>query len=186
MKKTKILFLVLLSLCAWVCERPSSSSSETNDASTSSAATKVLSNPVAVSRSATQNHLSMKIDGVPWQADSEIFGAFHPKGYNNAILIAGSKGPNNAAEQNFNINLYNAVGPGEYKIKNGNPDNSVAQLANLTTDRFMYGSVMGFEMRVSIGEGASSGIVNATFEGELTGNQGDKIKITDGRFSYHE
>ena len=34
------------------------------------------------------NSLSMKINGVEWKADHNIFGAFHPKGYNRVVITA--------------------------------------------------------------------------------------------------
>ena len=133
------------------------------------------------------NRLSMKINGVEWKADNKIFGAFHPKGYNKAIIIAGSKGPKNKDEQPFNINLYNVDGPGTYQIQTGNPDLNVAQLANLSPQNYLYGSMMGFNLKVVITK-ASTGPdeIEATFEGEMTGNAGDVLKITEGSFYYHE
>ena len=133
------------------------------------------------------NALTMKINGVEWKADNSIFGAFHPKGYNKAIIISGSKGPKNKDEQPFNINLYNVDGPGTYQIQAGNADLNVAQLANLSPQNYLYGSMMGFNLKVVITK-ASTGPdeIEATFEGELTGNAGDVLKITEGKFYYHE
>ncbi|CAN5799112.1 hypothetical protein BH11VER1_BH11VER1_02450 [soil metagenome] len=133
------------------------------------------------------NQLSMRLNGVEWIADHNLFGAFHPVGFNKAILIAGSKGPKDKSEQAFNINLYNADGPGTYQIKSGNADLSVAQMANLSPENFMYGSMMGFDLTVKVLQ-ASKGdkVIEAHFEGTVTGNAGDTIKVTDGRFIYHE
>lgn len=135
----------------------------------------------------TGNYLSMKINGVEWKADNDIFGAFHPKGYNKAIIISGSKGPKNKDEQTFNINLYNTNGPGTFNIQTGNPDLNVVQLGNLTPANFMYGNVMGFDMKVKVTK-ASTGPdeIEATFEGTLNGNAGDVLKVTEGKFYYHE
>ena len=144
--------------------------------------------PATVTETSTAgNMLSMKINGVEWKADNEIFGAFHPKGYNKAIIISGSKGPKNKDEQPFNINLYNVDGPGTYQIQAGNTDLNVAQLANLSPQNYLYGSMMGFNLKVVITK-ASTGpdVVEATFEGEMTGNAGDVLKITEGKFYYHE
>jgi len=136
---------------------------------------------------ATQNHLSFKINGVEWQADSEIFGAFHPKGYNKAILISGSKGGNDKNEQDFSLILYNTAGPGVFDITNGNKDNNVIQLANMSPVNFMYGSMIGFNMKINVTAASENPtIIEATFEGELTGNAGDALKITDGKFQYHD
>lgn len=137
--------------------------------------------------SSSGNHLSMKINGVEWRADNEITGSFHPEGYNKAIIIAGSKGVNNKDEQAFTINLYNTNGPGVFDIKDGNTDKNVVQLTNVSPEHFMYGSMMGFSMKVTVTKASSNPtVVEASFEGELTGNASDKIKITDGKFYYHE
>jgi len=137
--------------------------------------------------SSSGNFLTMKINGKEWKADSEIFAAFHPEGYNNAILIAGSKGPKDKNEQAFNLNLYKTTGPGIFQFANGNAENSVIQLANLSEEHFMYGSMMGFTVKVNVTKASKNPtIVEATFEGELTGNASDKIVITEGKFYYHE
>ena len=133
------------------------------------------------------NYLSMKINGVEWKADHNIFGAFHPKGYNKVVMISGSKGPKDKNEQPFNINIYNADGPGTFQFQDGNSDFSVAQLANVSLENFMYGSMMGFTMKVNLTKASSyPDVVEATFEGELKGNAGDVLKITEGKFYYHE
>jgi hypothetical protein len=135
----------------------------------------------------TSNSLSMKINGKEWKADAEIFGAFHPEGYNKAIIIAGSKGPKDKNEQAFNINLYNTNGPDVFTIKNGNTDNNVIQLANLSQQNYLYGSMMGFNVKINITKASKNPtIIEATFEGELTGNASDKLIITEGKFYYHE
>ena len=133
------------------------------------------------------NYLSMKINGVEWKADHNISGAFHPKGYNKLIMIAGSKGPKDKNEQPFNINIYNTAGPGIFQFQDGNPDLSVAQLANVSPENYIYGSMMGFTMKVNVTRASSApDVVEATFEGELKGNAGDILKITEGKFYYHE
>ncbi len=133
------------------------------------------------------NILSMKINGVEWKADNGVWGAFHPTGYDKAILIAGSKGSNNKDEQPFNINLYNTDGPGVFDIKEGNAGNNVVQLANMSPQNYIYGSMMGFSMKVTVTKASSNPtILEAKFEGELTGNASDKLKITEGKFYYHE
>jgi hypothetical protein len=133
------------------------------------------------------NYLSMKINGKEWTADSEIFAAFHPGGYDNAILIAGSKGPKDKNEQVFNMDLYKTTGPGIYQFENGNAANNVIQLAGLSEEHFMYGSMMGFKVKVNITKASKNPtIIEATFEGELTGNASDKLVITEGKFYYHE
>ena len=137
--------------------------------------------------SAVENHLSMKINGVEWVADHGIFGAFHPKGYNKAIIIGGSKGPKNENEQVFDINLYNTNGPGTYNFQDGNNDLSVAQMANWSTETFLCGSMMGHNMRVKVTTASTMpDVIEASFEGELTCNSGEVFHLTDGTFYYHE
>jgi hypothetical protein len=133
------------------------------------------------------NHLSMKLNDKEWVADSDLFGAFHPPGSNKALLIGGSKGPKNKDEQVFSLNLFNIDGPGTYRIKTGNADLSVAQLANLTPENFMYGSLMGFDLTVTVTKATKDpAAIDATFEGTLSGNASDTLKVTAGRFSYRE
>ncbi len=133
------------------------------------------------------NQLGMKINGTEWRADHNLFGAFHPPGLNKALLIGGSKGPKNEDEQVLTLNVFNVEGPGTYHIKTGNADLSVAQLANLSPENFMYGSMTGFDLTVIVTQASKDpAVIEATFEGTLTGNGGDTLKITDGRFSYRE
>jgi len=134
-----------------------------------------------------ENHLSLKINGVEWVADHDVFGAFHPKGYNKAIIIAGSKGPKNKDEQAFNINIYNTDGPGTFNFEHGNPDLSVAQMGNWNPETFICGSMMGHNMKVKVITASTKpDVIEASFEGELTCNTGEVMKVTDGKFYYHE
>lgn len=103
-------------------------------------------NNALVATTPTQTSLSMMIDGQPWIADHDVFGAFHPAGYNRALLIAGGRGAKDAAEQIFNLNLFGIDGPGHYTVHSGNAEGSVAQLANWSTEQFLSGSMMGFDL----------------------------------------
>ncbi len=133
------------------------------------------------------NYLAMKINGKEWKADNEIFGAFHPEGYNKAIMIAGSRGPKDKNEQAFNINLYDTNGAGIFTIKNGNTDYSVIQLANLSPQNYLYGSMMGFTVKINVYKATKNPTeIEATFEGVLTGNASDQLVVTEGKFYYHE
>lgn len=137
--------------------------------------------------SAKTNYLRMKINGQTWEADHELTGIVYPKGYNKAILIGGTKGPKDKYEQTFNLNLFNCNGVGEYLIETGNKDQSVVQLGNLSEAHYLYGNVLGFRMRVKITKATQSPEeLEASFEGEMTGNAGDVLKVTDGKFYYHE
>lgn len=154
------------------------------DRASSPAASAPAASPPAVTNG---NHLSMRIDGELWQADHDVFGAFHPAGYERALVIAGARGPKDANEQAFNINLYAVNGIGTYTIRNGNNAGSAVQLANYTPDRFLFGSMMGFEFNVDVTSASSNPtVVEATFSGTLTGNDSSVLKISDGRFRYAE
>jgi hypothetical protein len=133
------------------------------------------------------NYLTMKINGQEWKADHEIIGSFHPKGYDDAIIIAGSKGPKDKNEQTFNLTLYKTDGPGVFEIKSGNKENNIIQLAGLSEQQYIYGSMMGFNVKVNITKASNNPtIIEANFEGEMTGNASDKLILTEGQFYYHE
>lgn len=134
-----------------------------------------------------KNYLSMKINGQEWVADHDVFGAFHPKGYDRAIIIAGSKGKKDKNEQTFNINLYKTSGPGTFNFVNGNKEMNVAQLGNLSAENYVCGSMMGFDMKVIVTKASSMpDMVEATFEGKMTCPTGEILTITEGKFYYQE
>ena len=136
---------------------------------------------------AAADQLSMRVDGVEWRADHDVFGAFHPPGYERALIIAGARGRKDAHEQMMNINLFGIEGPGRYAIATGDAAGSVAQLANYTPERFIAGSMMGYDLIVDVTVAqADPPRVEATFSGTLTGNDGVVMKIEDGRFVYRE
>jgi hypothetical protein len=154
------------------------------DKSVAPASDATAASPVAVP---SANQLSMTIDGVPWVADQNLFGAFHPAGYDRALIIAGSLGPRDANEQTFNLNLYANPGPGHYRITQGNAQASVVQIANLSRERYLAGSVLGFDFDVNVLKAQSTPtVIEATFAGTLTVNDGSVLTIADGRFAYRE
>ncbi|MBK9493483.1 MAG: hypothetical protein IT475_11030 [Aquimonas sp.] len=153
----------------------------------SESASPVSTVALAAPAAASGDYLRMKVDGVAWEADHDIFGAVHPKGYDKAVLIAGSFGPKDASEQAFNINLYDINAAGNYPVQTGNPKLHVAQLANLTPERFLSGGPMGFDMQVEIVEmQAAPTRLHVRFEGTLMGNDSHAVKITNGEFRYSE
>lgn len=141
----------------------------------------------AVVASTASNHLSMYIDGIEWTADHGLFGAFHPPGYERALLIAGARGAKDRNEQTMNINLFGINGPGQYVIRNGDPAGSVAQMMNYSPERFISGSMMGYDLIVEVSVAQTNPAhLEATFSGSLTGNDDVIMQIRDGRFSYRE
>lgn len=140
-----------------------------------------------VAATAGTSSLSMKVNGVSWEADHEVLAVVHPKGYNNALIISGKKGAKDKTEQTFNLNIYNATGTGVFDFAQGNKDNSEVQLANLSDEHYLYGNVLGFSFHVQVTKASQNPTeLAASFEGMLTGNTGDTVKITDGKIYYHE
>ncbi len=134
------------------------------------------------------NLLRMKIDGVEWQADHDIWGTSVVPGSAHAVLISGSKGPKDANEQTFNINLYSVNGPGTYPIVKDNPQASVVQLANLSPQRFLAGGlVLNQNLVVELVRVQSSPVsIEAHFHGTLSANDDSILQIEDGEFRYSE
>ena len=139
------------------------------------------SNPSSIEK----NFLTMKINGQEWSADHDVFGAFHPKGYDKVIIIAGASGKMDKTEKTFNINIYQTDGPGQFSFTQGNKALSVAQMGNWSEQDYLCGSMMGFDMKVRVTK-ATSSEVEATFSGTLTCASGQAMVITDGKFYYHE
>ena len=133
------------------------------------------------------NFLSMKINGQEWVADHDVFGAFHPKGYDKVIIIAGASGKKDKNEKTFNINIYKTNGPGSFSFAEGNTALSVAQIGNWTEDEYLCGSMMGFDMKVHVTKASNNPHeVEATFSGTVSCPSGAKLTITEGKFYYHE
>ena len=146
-------------------------------------------------QSSDKNHLSFKIDGTYWESDADgIFGSYHlseaigPK----IINIAGAKGTG-AAQQAFNINLFNTDKEGAYtvNIPNGSTagtNQNVAQLANLTASNYLCGGTLqGNQLTISITKVSKSPqIVEATFSGTMQCVEGNIISVTEGKFRYQE
>ena len=141
----------------------------------------------------TTNYLTMKINGIEWKSDGKgVFGAFHPTGYNDVIIISGIIG-DGAKQQGFNMNLYRTTGVGEYVFSNTTEavfttDRKVVQLANLSAQDYLYGGTLGlYKMKVKVLKASKNPeIVEATFEGTLKGVRGDEITLTEGKFYYKE
>ncbi|MCC6562999.1 MAG: hypothetical protein IT478_16715, partial [Xanthomonadales bacterium] len=64
---------------------------------------------------------------------------------------------------------------------------SVAQSANYTPERFLAGSMMGYDVVVDVHVAeAAPAHIEDEFNGTLTGNDDVVMKIEDGRFVYRE
>lgn len=151
----------------------------------SNAAEAATGTPAATSAG---NLLRMRIDGKEWIADRDIFGAVHPTGYDRSILMAGSLGPKDANEQAFNVILNGVDGPGSFRAKTGDAARHVAQIANMSQERYLAGGLMlehdmTFELtRMQ----ANPVVIEARFNGTLTANDGAVLRVEDGEFRYRE
>lgn len=131
--------------------------------------------------------LHMRIDGVEWNAEHDVFGAVHPSGYDRSILIAGSRGGKNANEQAFNLNLFGVEAPGRFRVTSTDPRTGVAQFANLGADRYLAGNVFGYDLDVEVLRFSKDpDRIEARFTGTLDANDGTKVALRDGRFVYDE
>lgn len=136
------------------------------------------------------NQLRLILDGKPWQADREFFGAFHPPGMDRAVLMAASLGPKDKHEQAFNLNLFGVSGPGRY-VASGNTmslkgvSSSAIQLANLSEQRYLIGGPFGYTVEVELLQ-AGNGVIEAKFQGRMVSNEGSELSLTDGYFLYRE
>ena len=160
---------------------------------TGSAATPAASDGTSAPASAPTptpagNVLRMRIDGKEWIADHDLYGAVHPTGYDRSILIAGSLGPKDANEQAFNVILNGVDGPGSYHARTGDAARHVAQIANLSPERFLAGGLM-LEHDITFDVTrmqASPVVIEARFSGTLTANDGAVLRIEGGEFRYRE
>lgn len=142
---------------------------------------------VETGNSSSTNFLSMKINGQLWEADHDIVGAFHPKGYDQLIIIGGSSGKKDKSEKSFTVNIYKTNGPGKYSFKNGNPALSVAQMGNWSEEEYLCGAMMGFDVAFDVVKATKNPtVVEATFSGKLTCPSGKELNITEGKFHYEE
>lgn len=174
------LALAALAFALCACSAGNGSASPTTAA--------VAANPAAAARPAEklQPQLRLSIDGKPWQADREFFAAFHPPGYDRAVLMAASLGPKDRNEQAFNLNLFGVAGPGKY-LASGNTMSakgvmsSAIQLANLSATNYLTGGPFGYSIEVELLQ-ADAQTVEAKFHGSMGASDGSTLQISDGYF----
>ncbi|MBL8296877.1 MAG: hypothetical protein JNN30_00900 [Rhodanobacteraceae bacterium] len=160
------------------------------DSPPAAVATAATSAPAAAATPHTANQLRMTLDGKVWQADRELFGAWHPPGTDRAVLMAGSLGPKDRHEQAFNLNLFGVSGPGRY-VASGSTlslkglTSSAIQLANLSEQRYLVGGPFGYEVEVELLQ-AGSGVIEAKFHGRMSASDGTVLDLKDGYFLYRE
>ena len=134
------------------------------------------------------NLLEMTIDGKPWRADREIFGALDSPVAPRVLIVSGSLGPKNASEQTFNLNVAGVDKPGRYVVRTRDASvGNAAQIANLTPERYLVGGALGFDVTVDVTIAQKNPTrIDARFSGTLTANDGTTVVVADGRFRYSE
>jgi hypothetical protein len=173
---TSLMVATIIAGCGQAPESPSSSASRSGAVSTE------------IRTLRDENVLRMRVDGVDWVADHDLFGAVHPPGMDRALIISGSRGPRDATEQAFTLNLFGVGAPGRYVFEHGAAGGSVMQLANLSPERYLIGGLM-FEHRFEV-EVLRMEIrpveIEARFSGVLQANDDHRVTISAGEFRYRE
>lgn len=145
--------------------------------------------PAAVAAPAAQgNVLRMRIDGHDWIADQGVFGTVQSAAGAHMVLISGSLGARDKDEQAFSLVLNGVPGPGSYTVASGNAQQSVAQMGNLSPERYLAGGLMlPYAMQVELVHVQAAPVaIEARFSGTLTANDGVVLAIEDGVFAYRE
>ena len=146
--------------------------------------------PPAAATAVSTSQLYLTLGGRRWQADREFFGAWHPPGYDRAVLMAGSFGPNDKNEQAFNLSLFGVAGPGRYTASGDTRSlkgvsSSAIQLANFSPDHYLIGGPFGYAVEVELLQ-AGPAIIEARFHGRMTASDGSELPLTDGYFLWRE
>ena len=151
------------------------------------AATPASGAAAGVAAPVAANALHLKIDGREWHADRAIEARVHPPGFDRMLMVSGSFGPKDRNEQTFNLNLAGVEAPGRYAIKGGDVVGSAIQLANLDPGRYLIGGALGADVVVEVTTlQRAPVVVEGTFSGTMTANDGTALRVEDGRFSYRE
>ncbi|MCE3003603.1 MAG: hypothetical protein LW860_13035 [Xanthomonadaceae bacterium] len=123
----------------------------------------------------------MKVDGTDWSADRDIFCAIAPPGLGEVVIVSGSRGPKDANEQTFNLNLSGVTGPGPVQLAGGMSTTHAIQLANLDAQRYLNGGALGFDVTVDVlALSRQPAHVELRFAGTLNSSAGAPLRIDDG------
>ncbi|MCQ4163808.1 hypothetical protein [Tahibacter harae] len=158
---------------------------------TAASAAPAAAQPASTAKTAaSSSQLRLTLDGKPWRADREFFGAYHPPGLDRAVLMAASFGPKDKNEQVFNLNLTGVGGPGRY-VASGNTlslkgiTSSAIQLANLSEQRYLVGGPLGYEIEIELLQ-AGADVIEARFSGTMNASDGGTLRVSDGYFLWRE
>lgn len=136
---------------------------------------------VAAPAGSAGNLVRLRVDGVEWAADREIFCAVDPPGLGQVLIVSGSRGPKDANEQTFNLNLSGVTGPGTVRLAGGASTTHAIQLANLDADRYLNGGALGFDVTVEVvALSREPAQVELRFAGTLNSSAGAPLRIEDG------
>lgn len=123
----------------------------------------------------------MQVDGTDWSADRDIFCAVAPPGLGDVLIVSGSRGPKDANEQTFNLNLSGVTGPGPVRLAGGTSTTHAIQLANLDPQRYLNGGALGFDVTVEVlAVSRDPARVELRFAGTLNSSAGAPMRIDDG------
>lgn len=137
--------------------------------------------PATAAVDAAGNLVRMRVDGVEWSADRDIFCTIAPPALGDVLIVSGSRGPKDANEQAFNLNLTGVAGPGKVRLAGGGSTTHVIQLANLDAQRFLNGGAMGFDVTVEVVSFARDPArIELRFAGTLQSSAGKPLRIEDG------
>jgi hypothetical protein len=123
----------------------------------------------------------LRVDGIEWSADRDFFCAVNPPGLDRGVIVSASRGPKDANEQTFNLNLSGIEGPGTLRLESSASLTHTIQLANLDGERFLNGGAMGFDVTVELlAVSSEPAHVEARFSGTLGSSAGRALRIEDG------
>lgn len=156
------------------------------DASVPASPASAMTAPVAVGTdtavpAASANLIRMRVDGVEWAADREIFCMVDPPGMGPVVIVSGSRGPKDANEQTFNLNLTGVTAAGPVQLKGGGSVTHVIQVANLDAERYLNGGAFGFDVNLDVvALSRAPAHIEARFSGTLNSSAGAPLRIEDG------
>ena len=168
-------FMLIFVIICWGCQPHSATPTSTPAAADKASAPELREQ---------LGFLRMTINGNRWEADGPITAIHNAPIAPKALLINGIRGPRDASEQNFTMNLYGITTTGKLHIDSENANGSVVQLTNASADDFLAGAMMGYALDIeilSLGE-LPTDWIELRFSGALKGNIGREFKIDDGWF----
>lgn len=89
-------------------------------------------------------------------------------------------------EQDFQLMLLGADGPGEFRVSSDDPKAGYANFTSLDERRSVLGAFFGYEIQVKVlKRSLDPNVLEATFSGYMNADNGDRVEISDGYF-FHD